>query len=91
MDTDRRTVSSATVGAKAFQLNPNQYTTFQIDLRTTGAETQFDLYYTYQFWDIGKNTPPLVALDRDGPVLLAQQNDRFSVLDACADTQHLVR
>ena len=92
VDKDGRTVSTATVGAKVLQLQTNQYTTFQIDLRTTGAETQFDLYYTYQFWDGGRDSPPPTAsLDWDGPVLLAQQNARWYVLDACSDTQHLAR
>ncbi len=91
VDKDGRTVSNATVGARVLQLWTNQYTTYQIDLRTTGAETRFDLYYTYQFWDSGKDAIPLASLDWDGPVLLAQQNSRFFVLDACSDTQHLVR
>jgi len=91
VDKDGRTVSSTTVEAKVLQLMTNQYTTFQIELRTTGAEAQFDLYYTYQFWDSGRDSPPVASLDWDGPVLLAQQNARFFVLDACSDTQHLVR
>ena len=91
VDKDGRTVSSATIGAKVLQLWANQYTTYQIALRTTGTETRFDLYYTYQFWDNGKDAVPLAALDWDGPVLLAQQNARWYVLDACSDTQHLAR
>jgi hypothetical protein len=31
------------------------------------------------------------SLDWDGPVLFAQQNQRSFVLDACSETQHLVR
>jgi hypothetical protein len=31
------------------------------------------------------------SLDWDGPALFAQQNRRFSLHDACSDTQHLVR
>jgi hypothetical protein len=91
VDKDGRTVSSATVKAKVIQLYTNQYTTYQVDLRTTGTETQFDLYYTYQFRDSGRDAVPLASLDWDGPVLLAQQNVRFFVLDACSDTQHLAR
>jgi hypothetical protein len=91
VDKDGRTVSSATVSAKVLQLWANQYTTYQIDVPTKGSEAQFDLYYTYQFWDSGKDAVPLAALDWDGPVLLAQQNARWYVLDACSDTQHLAR
>ena len=91
VDKDGRTVSSATVEAKVVQLNTNQYTTYQIDLRTTGTEAQFNLYYAYQFWDSGRDAPFAASLDWDGPVLLAQQNARFFVLDACSDTQHLAR
>jgi hypothetical protein len=91
VDNDGRTVSSATVDAKVLQLWANQYTTYQIDLQTKGTETRFNLYYTYQFWDTGKDNPIVAGLDWDGPVLLAQQNSRWFVLDACSDTQHLVR
>ena len=90
VDQDGRTISSATVESQAIQLFTNQFTTFQMDLRTAGSETRFDLYYRYQFRDSGRDSW-VAGLDRDGPVLLAQQNVQFHVRDACSETQHLVR
>lgn len=90
VDRDGRTVSSATVESRVIQLFTNQFTTFQIDVRTAGSEARFDLYYRYQFRDSGRDNWE-ASLDWDGPVLLAQQNVRFYVLDACSETQHLVR
>lgn len=90
VDAAGRTLASEQVKSAAVQLATNMYTRFQIDLRTTGGEARFDLYYEYQYQDRG-HSPRLAALDWDGPVLMAQQTQRFFVLDACSDTQHLVR
>jgi hypothetical protein len=90
VDKDGHAVSSAKVAAQALKVYTNQYTTYQIDLPTTGAEARFDLYYQYQFFDRGHSTME-AALDWDGPVLLAQQNQRNFVLDACSESQHLVQ
>jgi hypothetical protein len=90
-DKDGHTVSSAKLASKAIQLMTNQYTKFQIDLRTIGNEVRFDLHYNYRYNE-GEGGRRLEAtLDWDGPVLFAQQNQRFFVLDACSDTQHLVQ
>jgi hypothetical protein len=88
---DGHTVSSATVESKAIQLFTFEYTTYQLDLRTTGSEVRFDLHYKYLFWDTGRDGHFVSSLDWDGPVLFAQQNTRFFVRDACSDTLHLVR
>jgi len=85
-----RTLTSAQVKSEAIQLPTNTYATFQIDLRTTGSEARFDLYYEYQHQERGHGTV-LASLDWDGPVLMAQPTQRFFVLDACSATQHLVR
>jgi hypothetical protein len=85
-----RTVSSAEAKSAVVELPSNSYTTFQINLRTAGGETRFDLHYEYQFQDRGHNRM-LSALDWDGPVLLAQATQRFFVRDACSDSQHLAR
>ena len=90
VDKDGRSLSSATVESEVIQLATNQFTSFQIDVRTEGAEARFDLYYTYQFTDSGRDTWE-ASLAWAGPVLLAQRNVRFFVFDACSDTQHLVR
>jgi hypothetical protein len=88
---DGHTVSSATVNSKAIQLLTFEYTKYELDLRTTGAEVRFDLHYKYLFWDTDRGGEFVSSLDWDGPVLFAQQNTRFFVRDACSDTLHLVR
>ena len=90
VDAADRTVSSAEAKSAVIELPTNTYTTFQIDMRTTGSETRFDLHYEYQFQD-GGHTLMISALDWDGPVLLAQVTQRFFVRDACSDSQHLAR
>jgi len=100
-----RAVSGAKVESKAILLMTNQYTQYQIDLRTSGTEVRFDLYYQYKFdtrshrsidasldWDGPVHFAQQTIDARpawDGPVLFAQQNQRFFVLDACSDSQHL--
>lgn len=90
VDKNGYTVSDAKVSAQALKLYTNQYTKYQIELHTTGTEVRYDLYYKYQFFDRGHNIME-AALDWDGPVLLAQQNQRNFVRDACSDSQHLAR
>ena len=90
VNAEGRTVSNTKVASKSIQLFTNQYTQFQIDLRMAGGEARFDLFYYYQFYDRGHGTME-ASLDWDGPVLFAQQNQRSFVLDACSETQHLVR
>ena len=91
VDKDGRTVSSVKLESKALLLLTNQFTKFQIDLRTTGNEARFDLYYNYRYNEGEGSHKFDVSLDWDGPVLFAQQNQRFFVLDACSDTQHLAQ
>jgi hypothetical protein len=88
IDAAGRTVSSMQVKSPAIELTTNTYTPFHIELRTSGGETRFDLYYEYQFQDQGHNLM-FSALDWDGPVLLAQATQRFFVRDACSESQHL--
>jgi hypothetical protein len=90
VNAEGREVSGVKVESTVIQLMTNQFIEYHIDLRTTGAEARFDLYYQYQFFDRGHNAIE-AALDWDGPVLFTQQNQRFFVLDACSDTQHLVQ
>ena len=87
---NERTVSSIKAEAPDFQLFTGQATPFRLDLRTSGSEVRFDLYYQYRFQDRGHNAiiaGPVTSL----PYLLAQQTIRFMVRDACSETQHRVR
>lgn len=84
------TVSEAGTQAPDIELLTNQSTPFQLTLRTTGAETRFDLYYRYKFQDDGHDRRE-ASLAWDGPVLLAQSQKQFRVRDACSETLHRVR
>ncbi len=91
VDAAAGSVSEGKAAARGIQIQTSQSSPFQIDLRTTGKEVRFDLYYQYQI-DEGDGSNGIDAsLDWDGPVLFAEQNRRFSVRDACSDTQHLAR
>jgi hypothetical protein len=83
-------VSEGKAAAQDIQIRTNRSSPFQIDLRTTGKEVRYDLYYQYRMNE-GEGRRMDASLDWDGPVLFAQQNRRFSVRDACSDTQHLAR
>jgi hypothetical protein len=92
VDAKAGSVSGGKAEARDLQIQTNQSSPFQLGLRTTGTEVRFDLYYQYQINEGGEGSRRMDAsLDWDGPVLFAQQNRRFSVRDACSDTQHLVR
>jgi len=90
VDSGERTVSEVGTKAPNIQLFTNQSTAFQLNLRPTGGETRFDLYYRYQFQDHGQGRMD-ASLAWDGPVLFAQSQKQFRVLDACSETQHRVR
>lgn len=94
VDARGHTVSSGRIDARGMVLRTNQSAPFKIDVRTTGSETRFDLYYQYLFEEHGDN--PFFSMAawnpaasrRDHPVLLAWTN-QFMVRDACSPTQHL--
>jgi hypothetical protein len=95
MDGDGHTISSARIDARNSRLRTNQPALFTIDLRTTGTEQRFNLYYQYVFEDRGHN-PFFSMAAWDGavpshhpPLFLAWTN-QFMVRDACSPTQHLV-
>ena len=88
VDSADRTISEVGTKARDIQLWTNQSTPFQLELRTAGGETRFDLYYRYQFQDRG-HTPREASLAWDGPILLVQQM-QFRVWDACSETLHRV-
>ena len=91
VDAGAGSVSEGKAAARDIQIHTQQSSPFQIDLRTTGKEVRFDLYYQYRMDEGDGGNRMDASLDWDGPVLFAQQNRRFSVRDACSDTQHLIR
>jgi hypothetical protein len=88
----RDQVTVQTTGlARDIQLTTNQSTPFHLDLKTTGAEVRFDLYYRYRFLQFfdrkasdGKLAGPPVA--GSSPYLLAQTNN-YLARDVCADAK----
>lgn len=85
-----RTVSEVGTKAPDIEILPNQSTPFRLTLRTTGAETRFDLYYRYQFQE-DRDDRRQASLAWDGPVLFAEPQRQFRVRDACSETLHRVR
>ena len=83
-------VSEAKGEARDSQLSTNQSTPFQLDLKTVGSEVRFDLYYDYQFQE-GDHNSFISKVAWRGPVLLALQQNRSLVRDACSATAHLAR
>jgi hypothetical protein len=84
-----RTVSEVGAQAPDIELLTSQSTPFQLNLRTTGAEARFDLYYRYKFQDDGHDRKE-ASLAWDGPSLFAQSQKQFRVRDACSETLHRV-
>ena len=87
-DARDRYVSSATAALPEILLRTNAISPFQLDLRTTGVEVRFDLFYQYRFQDNDGRFLP--ASSAAAPRLLAQ-TQRFMARDVCFETQHRVR
>jgi hypothetical protein len=89
VDPEGRQTAEAAAKARDIQILTHQQSPFQLDLRPTGTEVRFDLYYQYRFhqeYDAALVAgPPLV-----GPRLYAQTNTNM-VRDVCSLTQHLAR
>jgi hypothetical protein len=82
VDAGERVRSAGRGAAEAFMLRTNQTTPFRLELRPTGAEVRFDLYYGYRFQDTGRS---LVAGPGAPPAILLAQEQRFLVRDACRE------
>ena len=83
VDAQERTTAKAVGEARDIQIFTNQQTPFQLDLKPTGTEVRFDLYYQYRFdeeFDMSALVagPPMV-----GPRLVAQTNT-FVAHNVCA-------
>jgi hypothetical protein len=83
-------IVSETRGAARDQvIRTNQVSPFRLELRMTGSEVRFDLFYQHQFMPEGMDAmlagPPMAR-----PRLLAQ-GDRFLIRDVCSETLHRFR
>jgi hypothetical protein len=89
VDAQGRQTTTIAGKAGAIQIFTSQSSPFQLELRTSGTEVRFDLYYQYLFNEEFKDAllagPPMVGLR------LYAQTRTGLVRDACAPTQHLAR
>lgn len=53
IDAEGRYVSQAATALPNFMLGTNQISPFQLEVKTLGTETRFDLFYRYRFQDNG--------------------------------------
>ncbi len=89
VDSRDGTVSEAEAEARDYQIFTQQSSPFLLELRTTGREVRYDLYYKYQFLERGGH------IMLSGP-MVAGAFPRYSgilnlVRDACSPSQHLVK
>ncbi len=90
VDARERAVSSAKGEARDFLLGTNRSTPFQLDVKSTGTEVRFDLFYQYRFNE-GNDGRLLAGPPVGRPLLLAQAMKRFMARDVCSESQHRVR
>ncbi len=89
VDAQEHGVSEARAEARDAQLAPNQSTPFGLDLRTSGREVRFDLYFQYYLTPNeleGRLAGAPVPLPR-----LRADTTRNLIRDVCGESQHLAR
>lgn len=91
VDAQGRTTAETSGAVTAIQLRTNESTPFQLDLKTTGAEARFDLYYHYRFQDEFDTSSILLAGPPMVPSHLMAQTRAFMIRDVCGANQHLPR
>ena len=79
-----RTVSEARAALPAILLHTNEVSPFRLELHPAGTEVRYDLYYQY----LANEGKAISAFGSIPAPLLAQQNQRFIVRDACGLHQH---
>ncbi len=92
VDLHGSTVSEAAADARDIQIMTNQSSPFALDLRMTGREVRYDLFYQYQYqYPEGDHNDIMVS----GPMVAGAfprfHGIQFLVHDACSPTQHLAR
>ncbi len=87
VDGGDRMTAAAGGAVQDILLRTNQQSAFRLDLRTTGREARYDLYYQYRYDEpeFDAALPPTVF------PRLAQQLQRYMVRDACAPAKHRSR
>lgn len=79
-------VASASGAAADILIHTNQQSPFRLELRPTGTEVRYDLFYQYRYSEEEMLAGRMPSLPR-----VAQQQHRFMVRDACSPTQHRAR
>ncbi len=94
VDAHGATVSEATGTARTFVLGTMQSTPMEVEVRTTGREVRFDLFYQYQAptQSGGDKSElpagaPAVRLVATHPFLLAQAVTRLMLRDICPEAR----
>jgi hypothetical protein len=95
VDAQEGTTAKATGTARDIQIMTNQSSPFQLNLKSAGAETRFDLYYNYRFEHEYDSSSSLIGTRGTvvaGPAMvnsrLFAQTEIFMVRDACGESQH---
>ncbi len=89
VDAQEHSVSEARAEARDSQILLNQSTPYRLDLRTSGREVRFDLFFQYYFTlpeMEGRFAGPPMA-----PPRLLAETMRNLVRDVCGEAQHLAR
>ncbi len=89
VDARGHSVSEARADADDYRIDTNQSSPFRLNLRLTGGETRFDLFFQYYFSQTEMDAR-LAGAPVAMPWLLADTT-RYLVRDACSETQHLAR
>jgi hypothetical protein len=92
------TTAKATGTARDIQIMTNQSSPFQLNLKSAGAETRFDLYYNYRYAHEYDSSSSLIGTRGTvvaGPAMvnsrLFAQTETFLARDVCSPTEHLAR
>ncbi len=90
VDAQERTTAQTAGAARDPQIYTNTNTSFQLELKPTGTEVRFDLYYDYRFHQEFHTSALVAGPPMAGPRLLAQVQTSL-VRDVCGATQHRAR
>ncbi len=90
VDARERTTAQTAGAARDPQIYTNTNTSFQLELKPTGTEVRFDLYYDYRFHQEFHTSALVAGPPMAGPRLLAQVQTSL-VRDVCGATQHRAR
>ncbi len=89
LDAGEHVVSGGSGGARDEILRPGQSSPFALTVQASGSEARFDLFYDYRYNDSDKLLT--TASSARMAWLLAAQEHRYRVVDACNPAKHRAR